>query len=174
MTTTKAKNTIRKNTNLWAYLEEKGVLENGTDEQIKQAKREYKKIYMFNYKRRQRETNPEYIISFSTQKGEHKKVAEASKEHKTSVTKFIKAATLAYLNKTYIVPDKEQVATLEQTLSHCRNEIQRISRNRIQPVQEKIQAIEKRITEMEESINQLLRHPPESPVTNHDCKNQTI
>ena len=150
----------RSNSKLWQYLEEQGVLEHGTDEQIKRAKRAYKKIYIFNYKRKQRHANPEYIISFSSQKGEHKKVTEASKEHNTSVTKFIKSATLAYIDKTYLVPDKDQVAELEQTLSQCRNEIQRISRNRIQAVKDLIQAIERRISDMEASINDLFRNPP--------------
>ena len=150
----------RKDSSIWKYLEEKGVLVNGTDAEIKQAKREYKKIYILSYKRKQRQTNPEYSILFSSQNGEHKKVADASKEHKTSITKFIKSAVLAYLDKTYIVPDKEKVAELEQILSQCRNEIKTIAKNRIQPVIDKIQAIEKRISEMEESINNLFRNPP--------------
>ena len=154
---------------IWAYLEERGVLEHGTEEQIKRAKQEYKKIYILSYKRKQRQTNPEYIISFSSEKGEYKKVADASKEHKTSITQFIKQATLAYMDKTYIVPDKEKVAELEQILSQCRNDIKTISKNKIQSVQDQIQAIDKRIAEMEESIDSLFRHPTEViTAQNHD------
>jgi len=154
------KNESRHTKGIWKFLEEKGVLENGTDEQIKRAKKEYRKLYIFNYKRKQRQDNTEYVIALSRHKGEHKRVSEASTTHKTSITAFIKQATLAYLDKTYLVPDKDHVAELEQTLSQCRNEIQRISRNRIQPVKDQIQAIEKRIADMEESINTIFRHPP--------------
>lgn len=154
---------------IWAYLEEKGVLEFGTEEQIKRAKQAYKKIYILSYKRKQRQTNPEYIISFSSEKGEHKKVADASKEHKTSITQFIKQATLAYMDKTYIVPDKEKVAELEQILSQCRNDIKTIAKNKIQSVQDQIQAIDRRIAEMEEAIDNLFRHPTEViTAQNHD------
>ena len=157
------KNESRHKKGIWVFLEEKGVLKNGTDAEIKKAKSEYRKIYLLAYKRKQRQGNAEYVIPLSKFKGEHKRVLEASQSHKTSITAFIKQATLAYLDKRYLVPDKDHVAELEQTLSQCRNEIQRISRNRIQPVKDQIKAIEKRIADMEESINTLFRNPPLSP-----------
>lgn len=157
------KNESRHTKGMWKFLEEKGVLEKGTDAEIKQAKKEYRKLYLLAYKRKQRQGSAEYVIALSKHKGEHKRVLEASETHKTSITAFIKQATLAYLDKTYILPDRDRVAELEQTLSQCRNEIQRISRNRIQPVKDQIKAIEKRIAEMEESVNTLFRNPPLSP-----------
>jgi len=150
----------RRHTGMWEYLDSLGVLNTGNEEEIKRAKREYRKKYLFHYKRKQRQNNSEFIISFSKPKGEHKKIIDAAKAHHSSPTKFIKDAALAYLEKKYLVPNKEAVANLEYILSDCRNEIRKLSRNRIMPVQEQIFSIEKRIDEMESGIGELFRNPP--------------
>jgi hypothetical protein len=148
---------------LYSYLDSLGVLENGTEEAIKRAKREYKKRYIREYKRKERQSNCEYIVLLSKQKGEHKIISEAAAEHKSSISKFIKTAALFYLTKRYIVPDKEKVAALELILSDCRNDIKRISKNTIQPIAEKIHAMEFRLEKMESAIDALFRHPNELP-----------
>lgn len=146
---------------LYTYLDSLGVLEHGTEEAIKRAKREYKKRYIREYKRKERQSNCEYIILLSKQKGEHKVISEAATEHKSSISKFIKTAALCYLTKKYFVPDKEKVASLELLLADCRNDIKRISKNTIQPIAEKIQAMEVRLGKMESAIDALFRNPQE-------------
>ena len=72
------------------------------------------------YKQRQRGNKPEYSVSFSKENGEYDRVARAAKSHhmhKMPVSGFVHVATLAYINQTYIVPDRMQVARLEQLLS---------------------------------------------------------
>lgn len=147
---------------LLAYFESIGILENGTQEQFNKARKEYEKIYIREYKRKERSSKSEFIVLLSKQKGELKTVSEAAKEHKVSISNFIKASALAYLQKTYLVPDTDKVAELELTLSACRNEIQKISKNPYFPIADKIQAIERRIEKMETAINDLFRHPPEA------------
>ena len=147
---------------MWAYLDSLGILEHGSEEAIKRAKKEYKRIYIKEYKRKERSSNCEFIVLLSKHKGEHKIIAEAAATHKTSISKFIKISALAYLTKKYIVPDKEAVASLELILSDCRNDIKRISKNTMQPITEKIQAMEMRLEKMESAIDALFRHPSES------------
>ncbi len=150
----------RKNSPFWEYLEKKGVLEKGTDEEIKAAKREYKKIYLLDYKRKQREKKPEFTISFSKEKNEYQRVEVEAKRHKLSMSKFIKEAALAYISKTYIVPDRQKVAELEQILSQCLNEVQRITRDRFD--RNKLETIEKRIEKLQSDVDRLFRNPLEA------------
>lgn len=148
---------------MWAYLESVGVLEKGNEEEIKKAKKEFKKIYIREYKRKEREAKMEFVVLLSKQKGELKTISEAAKGHKTSVSSFIKSSALAYCNKTFLVPDKEKVASFELALSDCRNEIIKLSKNKVLPIVEKIAAIEKRIEKMELSLDELFRYPKELP-----------
>lgn len=168
---------IRQNTGIYKYLEECGVLVNGTEEQIKEARRAYKKKYILAYKRKQRTETKEFTILLD--KEQRKKFSEAAKNHHMTVVCFLKSAAMAYMDKTYLVPDRDQVARIEQTLIQILNEIQAIAkRNKIlfglNPL-----AIEKRISRMEEVINDTLRNPtvlnhPTLPVhsNTHDRENK--
>ncbi len=149
---------------LWKYLEACGVLEHGTDEQIKTAKRQYRKNYMLAYRKRERKVKPEYIINLSRKNGEFNTMARAAHGHSMSITAFIRNATLAYINKTYIVPDRFQVARIEQLLAQYLNEVQRIAppkeKYSSEREQEKYNAIEKRITDLQKELSEALRNPP--------------
>lgn len=157
----------------WKYLEASGVLETGTDEQIKAAKRQYRKNYMYAYRKNERKEKREYIISLSRKNREFHTVAQAAHKHSMPVTAFLRNATLAYINKTYIVPDKFQVARLEQLLAQCLNEVQRIAPYKEKystERQQKYEAIEKRIINLETQLVGILRNPP--LLSDHDTENQ--
>ena len=147
---------------MWKYLESRGVLENGTDEEIKKAKKDYWKIYFTKQKRIQRAKQHEFTMRFSKGKEEYSKVEFMAKQHRMKTTKFIKSAVLAYINKSYIVPDRLQIAELEQLLSQCLNEIQTIvkQKERFHYERElKYEVIEKRIEALEEEIAKALKCP---------------
>ncbi|MBI4930850.1 MAG: hypothetical protein HY841_08825 [Bacteroidetes bacterium] len=147
----------RKNTSLWAYLDSIGILENGTDEEIKKAKREYKKKYIFQYKRNQRSSHAEFSILLSKRNGEYGKVKSAAENHKMTMTAFLKASAFAYLNKQYLVPDKQQVARIEQFLIQISNEIQRIARREKDKRYEQVQQL---VFVIQKEISETLRNPP--------------
>lgn len=151
------------NIGLWAYLESTGVLTNGTDAEIKAAKKQYRKQYILNYKRNQRIENVEYSILLSAKNGELEKIKTEADRHKTTNTAFLKLAVLAYINKTFIVPDKAQVAQLEQLLMKCLNEIKLLSGSRFFKDGEKIkyELLAKRIEKLEIELSALFRKPPE-------------
>jgi len=148
---------------MWEYLDSVGVLEKGTDEEIKAAKKAYRKKYFLAYKQKQRVSKPEYTISFKKENGEHGRISLAAKQHKMTITSFIRSATLAYLERTYIVPDRLQVAKLEQLLSDCLNEIKSIIKPKEKYFWERekrIELIEKSIQKLEAQVNEIFRHPP--------------
>lgn len=148
---------------MWEYLDSIGVLEKGNDEEIKEAKKAYRKEYYLKYKRSQRHQKPEFTVNFSTDKGEYSKVAAASKRHSLTITAFIRSAVLAYINQSFLVPNPDQIAALEQILSQCLNEVQSIVKTKEKyhwEREQKFEAIEKRIARLESEIAQVFRNPP--------------
>lgn len=148
---------------MWAYLEAAGVLERGTEEEIKTIKKAYRKQYLLNYKRKQRASKPEFAVILSKENGEYSKILSAAKTHKKTVPAFLHLATLAYINKAYIVPDRLLVAKLEQLLSQCLNEIQLIVRQKekyFRGKEQKFKDIEKRIEKLESKISEAFNQPP--------------
>jgi hypothetical protein len=158
---------------LWKYLEACGVLENGTDEQIIAAKRQYRKNYLHHFKQKQRKAKPGFTVMLSKENGQYDTISLAAKKHSLAITAFLREATLAYIHQYYIVPDRMQVARLEQFLAQYLNEVQRIA-----PVREKYsweweqkyEAIEKRIVAMQMQIKEALSNPPLA--SNHDSQNK--
>jgi len=159
---------------IWDYLESLGILENGTDEEIKAAKKAYRKEYFLKYKRNQRATKPEFTVNFSNKKGEYGMVKRAAERHRMTMTAFIRSSVLAYLNQKFLVPNTDQIASLEQILSQCLNEIQKLVGERERyhwSREQKFEAIEQRIEKLENEINQIFRNPP---LISHDNQNQVI
>lgn len=156
---------------LWKYLDTLGVLDNGNESAIKDAKRRYRKQYFQNYKRKQRALKPEFIVPLSKSNGEYSRVVTAAKRHNISPTAFLKQATMAYLSQTFLVPDRLQVAQLELLLSECLNEIRSIVKQKERffwDLDQKYTRIEKRIEKLEGDIDRVFRNPP----LTHDNKNK--
>jgi hypothetical protein len=147
---------------LRAYLDSLGLLANGTEEQILAARRAYRKIYLTDYKKKQREENPEFSVLLSRQKGEYNRIVTSARRHKLTVPGFLKSATLAYIDKTFLVPDRELIVKLVGLLSYCLNEIQQIGSGKEKnywQIEKKYDAIEKRISGLEEYITRLFSEP---------------
>ena len=152
----------RRSKALWEYLELAGVL-NGSEAEIKEAKRTYRKKYFLAYKKRQRSKKPEFTICLSRENGEYKKLSDAAKKHHMAIPSFIKSSAFAYLQQVYLVPDRLLTAELEQLLADCLNEIKSITSIKEKYFwqrDEKIAAIEKRIEKLEGQINHLFANPP--------------
>lgn len=158
---------------MWDYLESTGILENGTEEEIKLAKKKYRKEYLLQYKKQQRKNKPEFTINLS-KNSEYIKVQNEAKRHKMTVTRFIHQSVLAYISQKFVVPNPEQIAYLEQILSECLNQIQTIVKQKEKyhwEKEKKIEEIEKRIGELEDAINNFFRNPP---LQKNDSKSQII
>lgn len=153
---------LKRSSPLWEYLDASGVLENGTDEEIKAVKREYRKKYLLNYKRTKRNDNKEYTISFKKGSREHSLLIKNAKVHSLTVPTFLYQSAIAYIEQKYLVPNPYQVAEMEQMISECLNEIRAIATRRDRffwDAEMKLERVEKRIIQLEESVNQLFRNP---------------
>lgn len=146
---------------LQEYLEESGVLENGTDEEIAAAKKEYQRRYQAQYRRTRRQTHPETTVTFT--RDEWNFLKEVAKRHNQSLPKFIKQAALAYQTQQYIVPDEQAVARIEQLLSLARTDTliiaKHLRRLNQQEIAEAYEALADRYTQLEEKISRQLRQP---------------
>ena len=147
---------------MWEYLDSLGILENGSDEAIKQTKKDYRKLYFTKQKQKQRALFQEYTIRFSKEKVEYSKVAGMAKQHNMKINAFIKSAVLAYINKTYVMPNRLQIARLEQLTAQCLNEIQSIVKQKEKysyEREQKYELLEKRFEKLEEDISSVLKCP---------------
>ncbi len=118
------KRAIRNKSSLYGYLDSTGVLEKGTSEEIASAKKEYYKVYKRNWRRQRRKTEKELTLSFN--RDEMKLIHVEAKRHSLSNTRYIKRATLAYIDKIYLVPEVMQVRGIAQKLSMVYNLLQEI------------------------------------------------
>ncbi len=157
---------LKKRSPLWEYLEASGVLEHGTDEEIKAVKREYRKKYLLQYKRTKRGGAKEYTVTLKKESKELSIFMKSAKIHSLTVPEFIRQSALAYCEQKYLIPHPYQVAELEHLLSGCLNEIRTLVTKRDRffwDAEMKLERVEKRIIKLEESIYQLFRNPPKIP-----------
>jgi hypothetical protein len=147
---------------LWAYLDASGVLERGSEDEIRAAKRAYRKQYLLNYKRKQRNSRPEFVVSLSKSNGEYSRIASGAKKHGKTIPSFLRLATLAYIDRHYITPDRVVIVLIEQMISSCLNEISEIVHQKERwhwGKDHKLLEIEKRISKLEDQIRILLLQP---------------
>ena len=160
-----------KHSALWEFLDASGVLEKGCDAEIKAVKKAYRKKYFTEYKHRQRQNKKEFAVRFEKSSGELGRMQDAAVKHHLSVPAFIKSAAHAYLERTYIVPNRLMVAHLEQLLSDCLNEIKTIAVNkeRFWEREQKLDRIERCIVTLEDRMNEVFQNPH---LYSHDHKNK--
>lgn len=149
---------------LRTYLDALGILENGTEADIAAAKKAYWKAYHARHRQEQRKVKPEVLVALSKDDGTHAAISKGARQHKQTISAFLRTATLAYLNQYFIVPDTAIICHLEQLLSQCLNEIQTIARMKGTShwqADYRYDATEKRIERLEQELSALFRNPPE-------------
>ncbi|CAM6002396.1 unnamed protein product [Sphagnum balticum] len=101
-----------------------GALDKG-DEAIALARREYWRQYDREYKAQRRSKNKEHVVNLEPK--EYEIISEGAKKHSLSIPVFLKMASLAYLNHTYVSPESASVRKIEAVLVRCLTAIERIS-----------------------------------------------
>jgi len=150
------KRAIKKRSSIYQYLESSGVLDNGTIEEIKAARKKYWMEYKRLWRKDKRRKEKEFTVSFS--KDDLQLLTKVARRHKRKRTLFIKTATLAYINKTYIVPDEIEVRQIRQLLSMSYNSLE-------QQMEEEILSVEagkvllQLIQQLEREVLVLLYNP---------------
>lgn len=155
---------------IYSFLKSSGVLESGTPEEIKNARHQYWKEYKRKWRIQKRKCDSEFTIYFNDE--ELKEISTEAKRHKLSRTKFIKQACIAYLNKSFIVPDAKETKRIAQHLSMTYNSIQElIEENKIEFKSGK--SILEAIYKLEREILPVINNPKslEAGIKEHVLKN---
>lgn len=145
---------------IWQYLDESGVLENGTEEEIQQAKKEYWKIYQRQYKRKMRKTKRQVVLWFSQR--EIDQLKKVMKGYRNSFPQFVKQGAMAYANQRYLVPDIHMVGRIEQHLSLIRQSVHELSErdsNNWFSDTKRYRRIEKMLNSLQSELVDRLRNP---------------
>lgn len=100
-------------------------LERGNVAEILWAKKEYRRIYKAKWRKVNRTKNKAYTVSWTSE--DLKALTEASKRHKQKPTQFIKQATLAYINKRFVVPNQQEMNKVLQLVAMTYNAIESIA-----------------------------------------------
>ena len=96
-------------------------LENGNNEEIQKARKEYRRKYKASWRNAKRKRDKELTTSWT--KEEYRKLKEEAKHHKQSITGFVKGAATAYMNQRFIYPDEIQLRKTIQLLALIYNSI---------------------------------------------------
>jgi len=150
------KRTAKKKIGIYQFLEASGILESGTDDAIKEARKQYWRTYKSTWRRTKRREEKELTTSWAAD--EVKTLSEAALIHKISKTQFIKQATLAYINKAYIVPDRDAVLRIVQLLAMTYNTVEELKDENAISVQTGT-AILKKIGDLERDVRVALHSP---------------
>lgn len=146
---------------MWDYLESMGVLEKGTDEEIRHAKAKYRKEYITKYKRQQRSKTKEYMIRLQIGY-EMERIEKASKEARLPMHTYMKQAVFAYLNNSHIIPNIPLLTEIHILLSNCLNTVKAIANKKERfyyGPNKKIEDIEERIIALENTLTEKLKSP---------------
>lgn len=106
---------LNSKSSIYSFLKSSGVLESGTPDEIQIVRKEYWREYKRNWRKQKRKTEKEFAILFKAD--ELLDLNKEAKRHNLSRTKFIKQACLAYMEKSFIVPDNSTVRKISQLLS---------------------------------------------------------
>lgn len=145
---------------LWEFLEKEGVLDKADPKALEAAKRKYKTHYQREYRRKRRKQRPEFNVSFSAD--DIVLITREAVRHSLSVTAYIQKATVAYLQKEYLVPNHKEVAQLEQHLSRIHSDIQLIANSHSTNLLSQTLDYRKllqRVAQAEQYVTDTLRHP---------------
>ncbi len=146
-----------------SFLEAQGV----TDQTPKGEIQHLKTLHRQQYKRDHQKALYQRKItirSFYTP-NEHNQVKRAAAAHNMPWATFQKAATFAYMDKSFVVPDEETTHRLEMAIRRIGNNINQIARfvNAHHEARwPDIVAVNEYLDGLEQIINNALRHPPES------------
>jgi uncharacterized protein (DUF1778 family) len=150
------KRKVKHTSKLYQYLEQANVLTSGTDAHILAAKREYRRIYQTEWRKRKRADNQEITVTLNPH--ELQTITAAAKKHRRSRTQFCTEAALAYCNQAFVVPDVFMVNSIREQLLMTYTAVQKLfEENRIKYDLGK--ELLQRIAGLETEVLQCLQQP---------------
>jgi hypothetical protein len=152
------KKSVKKKSNLYAFLDSTKVLETGSEQAIVEARKAYWKAYKAEWRQKQRKSKKLVVIVLSREEAMHLK--ENAQTYKRSLPGFIKASCFAYLGKQYLAPDPTALSTIRQLLAMNYNALQKLFDENIIPF-EAGRMVLSQIAGLEQKVISELYHPKE-------------
>jgi len=115
---------VKTGTGVWLYLEQSGVLEHGTSEEIEAARKAYWKEVRKKWKQEKRTA-----ITLLLSDEEYKVIGRAAKKHHRSPTAITKQAALSYITTEFIVPDTAALQEIRLLLARTYLTLQTLTEN---------------------------------------------
>lgn len=120
---------IRRNTKLWLYLYQSGILASNDETLIKQKVSEYWKLYDKERKKRKRAIKTEYTISFT--KKEVKALKYIALNLGFTIPEYIKQLVYTNIKTHPFTPYAQSIKHIEQLLIHYKNKINEIAKKEV-------------------------------------------
>lgn len=103
-----------KQSKLYDFLDEQGVLDTGTPADIERERRNYWRQYKSNWRRQKRAESKSITISLTHQ--EYTIIARSAKKQKMSVTKFVHTASLVFGQQQTMPIDEQTMGYIREAL----------------------------------------------------------
>lgn len=142
---------------VYTYLQALGLLENGTEQAIKDAKVYYwATVYKNEWRRRKRKENAKYEVFLNEL--EQNTIVKNARLHNMTKTRYIKVAALAYSNAKYVVPQLDILFDVKTLLSEIYDVLSELQESNLLPVVIGNEVLA-RFTSLESKVLQLLFDP---------------
>lgn len=139
----------------------KGLVERGNLQEIQNFKLQRRKRLTQKYNKEYLKDKKVKSVVFSQK--EFEKIEQYAKEYGMPVATFIKACLFAYMDSTFVSPDKEKLDVITHLLSAIRNRvaegIQYIHLSNTVTYKD-FQTLQRQITQVEDFVIQTLENPP--------------
>ncbi|MBS1617346.1 MAG: hypothetical protein JST76_02445 [Bacteroidetes bacterium] len=144
---------LKQNSGLWQYLKEQGLLDTSGEER-KDATKAYRKLYLQNYKKEHKEITLQYGIAFKRDEAEL--INKAASKHRMKPSTYIRNATLAYTNQSFLLITPEAIYEILQLLRRYQTVIE----DRERKVEKSWFGADRKYKELAEAVKEM-RHQME-------------
>lgn len=102
--------------------------ESGDPSLIKQAKERYRRMYKAMWRKTSRRETKAVTVQWS--KEEYRMLKHEAERHNRSITRFVKEATIGYINNRYVPLHRDEIQRLLQLIGMTYNRIEEVAEDR--------------------------------------------
>jgi len=127
--------------------------ENLSEAELEVLRKKYKTHRNRLYKQRQRTKNRECILYLNS--SEHTQLKKISQEHNLLLSQYIKQASFAYANQTFIVPDRETLKNILLKIKEIEQNIAKLANNQSSRLffkEDKYEALVQNLKDLEHNV----------------------
>jgi uncharacterized coiled-coil DUF342 family protein len=140
--------------------------ERGNEAEIAIGKILYRRMYKAQWRKANRKVIKEITVQLT--KEEYQQIKDEAKKHKESITRFIKIATLGYMDKCYVVPNNETIHQLLVVFTLCYNRLEELlEEEKLTPQVEK--ELRQTIETLEREVRVMILAPKTIEQTLQEC-----